>query len=291
MNNLAILEYNASFEIYSVKVNDLTVYGNEDKAKAELVVKRLNRIFGDENRDLDFITPSFAAGKYIVCCPRVRLDIGEQTYLYDASNGARGWRSYPAKLYEPTNWVDSELPSKQTAILEIEESSKAPWYNALVIANSIRAAIKLNYPAANGNESCKQLNKPNNISSDISIIISEGAHCEYYGVPCQGTRPGRTSPCPEIGFDAGNILNPFTEIGEVFHPQDLTAAITPSYNWHGNYMNMFIKVTNLADPSKSIVVRVTDRAPARKGIELTYRAWVEIGRPVGTNSVRLELMK
>ncbi len=291
MENRAICEDNKSFDIYLVKVNDQTVYGCEKKERAKEIVDRLNKIFLDPHRDLDFITPSYINNKYVVCCPKVRKNVGEVTYLFDTSNGARGFRSYPAKLYESSNWSDSVYPEEQTAILEISHSATAPWHEALTIANSIRSAVKLNFPDALGNENITQLKKPDNYSGEIANIISQSAKCEYYGVPCQGTQPGRTSPCPEIGFNAQNILNTNTYNEEVFHPQDLTAAITPTSNWFDNYLNKYIRVTNLADEKKSIVVRVTDMAPRGKGIELSYRAWVEIGRPSGPDTVKLELMK
>ena len=104
------------------------------------------------------------------------------------------------------------------------------------------------------------------------------------------TQPGKTSTCPEIGFLAQNILSAMTANGEVFHPQGLTAAMTSTNSWNTTYRNKFVKVTNLSNTSKSIVVKVTDTAPANRGIELSYRAWVSIGKPSGANSVKIELM-
>lgn len=289
MANTATTVYNHNYMIYEVKVNGITVYGTESASQANTIRDRLNRIFSDSNRDLDFITPSYANGYYVVCCPKVRGNVGEVTYLYD-TNGSDGWRSYPEKLYEPTNWADSSSASGQTAILTISSLVTAPWHSALYTANLIRSAISLNFNDASGSASCRQLYVPSNTGGTVASTISSSARCDFYGVPCQGTQPGTTSSCPELGYAAQNILNTTTGIGEVFHPQDLTAAITSSNSWSVLYRNKFVKVTNLSDTSKSIVVRITDTAPAGKGIELSYRAWASIGKPSGNGTVKIELM-
>lgn len=287
-DNNATVTYESGLQTYYVRVNGTMVYATDDKSRADIIASRLNALFSDKDRDLDFITPSFANGMYVVTCPLVRKNVGQVTYLYD-TNGSDGWRSYPEKLYEPTNWNDTR-DKNQTAITTILTSeSTRPWYSALSIANNIRRAINLNFPDANGNTKCKELITPSNTGSTPISVISNSAICDYYGLPCQGTEPGTHSTCPEIGFPAENILNVYTRNGEVFHPQGLTAAMTPTNKWSTDYMNKFVKVTNLSN-SKSIIVRVTDEAPANRGIELSYRAWVEIGKPSGANSVKIELM-
>ncbi|SCY89526.1 RlpA-like double-psi beta-barrel domain-containing protein [Alkaliphilus peptidifermentans] len=291
MSNSATATYNSNFQIYEVKVNEKMVFGTDNSTQANTIRDRLNRIFADPNRDLDFITPSYANGSYVVCCPKVRSNVNEITYLYDTSNGSNGWRHYKEKLYEPTNWADSTSASGQTSILTISNSTTAPWYNALHTANLIRSAIKLNFNDALGRSTCRQLEVPSNTKATVARVISNSARCDVYGIPCQGTEPGKTSACSELGWRAQNISNTYTWIDtEVFHPQDLTAAMTSTNNWHSTYKNKFVKVTNLSNTSKSIIVKVTDKAPAGKGIELSYRAWVEIGRPLDNNSVKIELM-
>lgn len=289
MSNSAVTSYNSNFDVYEVKVNGIMVNGYTSSSTANTVRDRLNRIFSDSNRDLDFITPSYNGTNYVVCCPKVRKNVGEKTYFYDNSNNASS-NYYPEKLYEPTNWENSSSSDHQTAILEIDSSVTAPWDSALIVANLIRSAIKLNFSDAAGRRDCAQLSRPSNNDSSVDKTIADKARCEYYGVPCQGSTSGTTSPCPEIGFSAENILNKTTGIGEVFHPQDLTAAMTSSNSWSSLYRNKYVKVTNRAN-SKSIVVRITDTAPANKGIELSYRAWATIGKPAGANTVKIELMR
>lgn len=287
MANQANYVYIGGLQTYAVSVNDTYVYYTDDGNQAKTISDRLNRIFQDLNRDLDFITPSIANGYYVVSCSRVRGNIGEKTYLYD-TDGSNGWRNYPEKLYNDLNWQDSTISSEQTAILTITGSS-TPWVSAVSIANNIRNAISLNFNDAAGRSSSQSLTLPSNQSSSVAQIISSSARCDFYGLPCQGTEPGEYSDCPELGYPAQNILNTTVANGEVFHPQDLTAAITSSNNWYTNYKNKFVKVTNLSN-GKSIIVRITDQAPSDKGIELSYRAWKEIDKPSGNGSVKIELM-
>lgn len=286
MSNTATTNYNSNFEVYEVKVNGITVYGSADNTQCTTIKDRLNRIFSDTNRDLDFITPSIVNGLYVVCCPLVRKNVGQNTYLYDTTSSPEN-NFVPEKMYEATNWQDNTDGTKQTAILTISSGVTSPWNDAIRAANLIRSAVTLNFNDLKGNSTCKQLIVPTNITNTVNSTISSNAVCNMYGIPCQGTSPGTTSPCPELGFPAQNILNPWTGNGEVFHPQDLTCAMTSTNSWNTLYKNKFIKVTNTAN-NKSIVVRVTDTAPANKGVELTYRAWLQIGKPTNT---KIELMK
>jgi len=265
------------------------VNGYTSSSTANTVRDRLNRIFSDSNRDLDFITPSYNGTNYVVCCPKVKKNIGEKTYFYDTTSGTSS-NYHSEKLYEPTNWNNSSSSGNQTAILEIGSSVTAPCDGALRIANLIRSAINLNFSGAAGRNDCAQLSSPSNKDSSVDKVIADKARCDFYGVPCQGSMPGTTSSCPEIGYPAQNILNATTGIGEVFHPQDLTAAMTTSNSWSSLYRNKYVKVTNRSN-SKSIVVKITDTAPANKGVELSYRARATIGKPSGVDTVKIELMK
>lgn len=272
---------------YEILVNGSLITGRTE-SEANTISQRLNNIFSDTKRDLDFITPSYVNGQYVVCCPRVRRDNNEITYLYDTSNGSSGWRNFPAKLYEPTNWVNTNN-SSQTAILTIPTTATKPWLDAINIANRIRAAVVPSYNDA-ANRTMRQLIIPTN-QGTTTALISSSAHCAFYGHPCQGTRGGTTSPdCGYGDLNAyQNILNTVSHNNEVLHPCDLTAAMTSTNSWNTTYRNKWIRVTNRSNNS-SIVVKVTDTAPANKGVELTYAAWVAIGKPSGNNSVSIHLM-
>ncbi|WP_289141824.1 septal ring lytic transglycosylase RlpA family protein [uncultured Brevibacillus sp.] len=275
---------NATYSGSIVSVNGTNVYTASDSTQASVIAQRLNYTFSDPNRDLDFITPSIVNGSYVVMCPLVRKNVGAKTYFYATSNAANQY--YPAKLYENTHWSDPRN-TNQTAILTISGSSK-PWVDALQVANSIRYAVTPNFNTAAGKDYIGRFTVPTNISSSVASTIASSAILHYYGHPCQGTQPGLTSTCGSLTVE--NIRSASVANTEVFHPCDLTAAMTPTNNWNTTYRNKFVKVTNLSN-GKSIVVRVTDTGPANQGIELTYRAWVEIGQPASnTKSVKIELL-
>ena len=167
-----------------------------------------------------------------------------------------------------------------------------PWVEAIQLANALRKAIVPNFASATGKNPLPNLIVPTNQSDIPASIISNGTISAFYGHPCQGTDQGATSnACP--GYNDlttyQNISSASTSNGEVFHPAGLTCALTSSNNWAVNYKNKFIRVTNISN-GLSIIVRVTDTAPANMGVELSYRAWVEIGKPLGAGTLKVELM-
>lgn len=274
-------------DIYGLYINGKYIT-SDTFSRVDAIKIRLNYIFSDRNRDLDFITPSYYNGQYVVVCPRVRKNVGQVTYLYD-TNSSDGWRQYPEKLYEPTVW-DNSGGTNQTAILTA--SGAIPWAEALSLANSIRAAVVPNFASALGDNPLKPLIVPTNRGASVQSVISSSAYAAFYGHPCQGTQPGTVSGSCSGYSDLNsyqNILNVNTGSGEVLHPVDLTCAMTSTNNWNSTYRNKFIKVTNRSN-NQSIIVKVTDTAPANTGVELTYRAWVSIGKPSGSGTVKIELM-
>ena len=223
MSNIATYAPVPGAPVYAVMVNGYNIYYTNDSSVASTITNRLNTLFSDTNRDLDFITPSIVNGNYVVCCPKVRKNVGQVTYLYD-TDGSNGWRQYGEKLYEATNWSSSSTPSEQTAILTMTDSS-TPWYSALLVANKIRDAVNLNFNDAYGSSECRTLYVPSNTYNTVNTVISSSAICDFYGVPCQGTQPGKTSSCTEIGYSAENILNVNTASytgNEVFHHKILS---------------------------------------------------------------------
>lgn len=272
--------------IYSVKVNNYHVYYAQSGTDAQTITNRLNCIFSDTNRDLDFITPSIINGYYSVICPLVRKNQGHITY-FNEKNANGTCKSYNEKLYENTYWSDSRN-TNQTAILQVTGSS--PWYDALLIANNIRYAVSPNFNTASGSQYITKFTVPSNISSTVASTISSSAHLEFYGSPCQGTQCSNSYYCSTDNLYVENIWSATVANGEVFHPCDAVCAMTSTNSWSTTYRNKFIKVTNLSN-GKSVVVRVVDQSPANKGVELSYRAWKEIGSPsTGSNKVKIELM-
>ncbi|MDR1589053.1 MAG: septal ring lytic transglycosylase RlpA family protein [Oscillospiraceae bacterium] len=272
MANTATATYNSLIPGYEIKVNNSFVLIRTAQSEAFTIRDRLNLIFSDANRDLEFITASYTSGLYVVCGPLVRHNTGDTTYF-------NGNQSVPEKVYETTNWSDSGTASTQSAIVTITGTGSTPWLEAFQIANRIRAAINLNFNTIDGNSTCSTFVEPANKQSAVASVISSSAILQYYAAPTQGTTP------------TGNNLNKNVLNGEVLHSQDLTAAMTSTGQWHTLYQNKFVKVTNLQNVSKSLVVRVTDQAPTNQGIELTYRGYLELGSPgTGANKVKIELL-
>ena len=286
-----------------VRVNNRNVFQFGDEERARKMVQRLNRIFEDENRDLDFLTPTILQRPekkeelfYCIVCPPVRRHQGV-THFHPL--GRR--QPLDRHIYPVTEWVDAEDPAKQTAVLEFQAGdAPAPWVTALTIVNRIRRAIELYFPDASGKRkhplSCYPLHMPTNRSAAVDAVIAETAYCAVYAHPCQGMGRGDRSPkCPTLAFQPENILAPYTAYSEgedgfeILHGCDLTCAMTSSRGWYNKYKNRFIRVTNLAN-GLSVVVRVTDQAPRGRGVELTYAAWMAIGGPRQHDSVRVELM-
>lgn len=56
MANTSSVYFNEAALLYSVLVNGSTVYTTSDGNRVQTISDRLNRIFADANRDLDFIT-------------------------------------------------------------------------------------------------------------------------------------------------------------------------------------------------------------------------------------------
>lgn len=103
---------------------------------------------------------------------------------------------------------------------------------------------------------------------------------------CQDIEPRTISSCPEHEHHAQNILNTTTAVCEIFHPQNLTISNNrPSF-----YNNKFLKIINLLNSSKSIVIRIADKALAVKGIKLSYLSWVKIEKFSSNDSIKIELM-
>ena len=284
MANSASSVYNSVTKKYDVSVNSQVVYSDADSARTTTISQRLNRIFADTNRDLDFITPAYINDCYVVCCPKVRKNASQTTYLYTG-------KSVAMKLYENTIFNDSTTSNAdQTAILTIVDGSTNPWHSALTIANKIRYATTPNFNPQHDGSAIKNLTVPTNTTSNIDKVIYSTANCNFYGEICQGVQNNDTYKCTHSywGKAVQRIYGVCTANGEVFHPMDLIAAMSSAdYN---TYKNKYLKVTY---DKKSIVVKVVDSMPAAaSGIELSFGAWQALGHPqTGSKNLKVELLK
>lgn len=281
MANTASYTYIGGANMYSIRVNGNHVYYTSSAGTADTITTRLNRIFGDPDRDLDFITPSYYNGCYVVCCPKVRRNAG-LTYL---KNGT----SKNMKLYENTIFADSTTNANQTAILTITGSSN-PWYEALLIANNIRNYITANFNPLHGSQYIYRLAAPTNNTVTVDRTLYTNANLNFFGEICQGVVNNDNYICTHsyFGGTVERISGTSTANGEVFHPMDLVAAVSSSD--FSAYKNKYVKVTY---QSLSIVVKiVTTMPPTANGIELSFGAWKALGfPPTGSNNVKIELMK
>ena len=294
--NSARTEYaNGKYSLYINKY-PIAICTDSNSTRINTIRDRLNVLFSDTNRDLDFITPSIEDnyGSYVVCCPRVRRNIGQKTYLYHTESNPQNYY-IGEKLYEDTVFDTTLNSTTITGILTVTETSR-PWYWALVYANRIREAVYLNFAAAINNEfriRCNPFTMPSNTGTTSSTLIS-APYLSSYGNVCQGSEPGETSTCDcGTGYPntVQNILNTSTSNNETFHPLGLTAAM--SENMLNSYINKFVKVTSVSDPTFSVVVRITDNGGnvSNSYIEVCDRVYRFLGKPgTGTGHVTVELM-
>ena len=283
MANNATRVYNSTTKQYDIKVNGSTVYSLANSSQATTITARLNRIFADTNRDLDFITPSYINGSYVVCCPKVRKNAGQRTYLKDGSSVAM-------KLYENTIWNDdTSNNANQTAILTIPSSATAPWHEAMTVANKIRDYVKANFNPLHGAQYIYRLQNPTNTATTVAKTLYTNADCNMFGEICQGVVNNDSHKCIHdyYGGVVERISGVLTANNEVFHPMDLLAAMSASdYN---KYNRKYVKVTY---GTKSIVVHVVTSMPSSaSGIELSFAAWQALGYPpCNAGNVKIALM-
>ncbi|WP_342476545.1 hypothetical protein NYE24_20570 [Paenibacillus sp. FSL H7-0350] len=99
-------------DVYGLYINGKYIVG-DTFSRVDAVKQRLNYIFADPNRDLDFITPSYENGQYVISCPRVRRNVGQVTYLYD-TNGSDGGNSIRLNsMNRPTGATQEQVPPKR----------------------------------------------------------------------------------------------------------------------------------------------------------------------------------
>ncbi|WP_139241279.1 RlpA-like double-psi beta-barrel domain-containing protein [Anaerocolumna jejuensis] len=168
----------------------------------------------------------------------------------------------------------------------IDSTITNPWHEALKLANAIRYAATLNYNCLRETSpsTLAKLAVPTNTSTSVTKTISSSCSVQFYGHPDQGTQSGTQSYSSSLGMYVENIASPVTGNADVLHPADITAALTSTNSWNTTYKNKYVKVTN---GTKSLIVRITDTAPANKGIELTWQAYQALEKP---STVKIELM-
>lgn len=158
--------------------------------RAEITADRLNTIFADAKRDLDFITPAWIGGDYVVASAHVRRGDGQVTF-----------KSYPNTIYE--DLYDTNLNSICTVTAaDATAYSMTPAALALSWARNIRGALQ---------------------SSDLNCLGEPVKSSRQLVVPSQSYSGNKNVTATYYG--AGEqLLNPYTSNGEIFHTCDLTIA-------------------------------------------------------------------
>ncbi len=210
-------------------------------SRADIISSRLNSIFQNyPGADLDFITPSWENGSYVVVWSQV---VWFQNQSHSTVNGGGG-RTYEnlyagcvSSLYSYPYRSRTNVHIIATVTNDdIQAYGANPWEMALQWANSIRSPMNgwnCTKDAVNTTLYCNgqicQLTTPTSSYSDSSLQLT----ATYYGA-------GETLP----SFFTGNY--------NVFHTCDLTVARPANRTWP---YNSWIRVTA---NNVSVVARVID---------------------------------
>lgn len=268
--------------------------------RASIVADRLNNIFQDwasSNRDLDFITPSYAGGNYIITCPYVQKNNSSlgPTYFkvpncgyscppdgYPTNNtgicAPGSTRCLPENMYNANNNTDSRTTT-QTLIATVTNEdaalySMARWDVAIQWANAIRAY--LNGAVDSLGRTVRTLTYPSYASGESGKQIYQGPGT-YYGTPNQGTYQSQPN-----NLCCATVANGI----DIFHPCDLTIAIrTDLYNL---YHDKWVWVSYGDKPP--IVARIIDSSGPTGPADLAYcGVAVPLGFP-GSGTVTVTLV-
>lgn len=284
--NEARMIYNTSKAIWEVQLRNYAKDGSFYPAlqfvsewRAEQITARLNKLFEDHTADLDFITPSYIGGTYVVIWSgttwlgkgvftQKTIDYGE-TYE-DLYRGCKlqkvGGGKYPYSDEEPV--VIATVTTDDVQIY----NNKNPWEIAFEWANTIRSCV-------NG-WNCSKYAALINPNDGIPYLVNDGyiyvlksvigkytsqrdIEASYYGV-------GELQP----GVQTAN--------GDIFHTLDLTVAV-PTFLYNaGLVYNMWVKVTY---NGSSIVARVTDRCGRNDRLDLSAGLALALGFPQNSTGV------
>lgn len=228
------------------------------QSRANTIRDRLNAIFAEPGADLDFITPSYHNGAYVVCWPHVTWDRNGTTYTNTTNMGKtyeqlyKGcgilWGSNSSYYSRPSDFVVATVSNDELSLYP----NMQPWEIALEWANNIRWN-------ANGWSCLKDSTDEDAViagfgSSDFTIkklIVPNGNFTQT--VTRKNTIYGLGEIMPSFG--TGNT--------DIFHCCDLTIARPANDNWA---YNKWVKVTY---GSKSVVARITDQSDHPTAVDLS----------------------
>lgn len=243
---------------YNIQLLDLavattsyrTAFSVETADRAQTICNRLNEIFKNNKADLDFITPGYSKGSYVVLWSGTTwLGKKEFTEVTEAGNTYedlyRGCKlpwydESGAHYYEYCDYEPSNIATVTDS--DIAYNKKSAWEIAFDWANSIRSIV-------NGWNCSEGATFPLIFEGKIYKLqpvigtynSSRSVSATYYGA-------GETQPSAT------------TANNDIFHTLDLTVAI-PKGNAPKLELNTWVKVTY---GKVSVVARVTDQCGTSK---------------------------
>ena len=158
--------------------------------RAEVTAGRLNTIFADTKRELDFITPAWISSDYVVASAHVRRGDGQLTF-----------KNYPYTIYEDLYDTNLNLICTVTTA-DATSYGMNPAALALNWARNIRGALQ---------------------SSDLNCLNEHVNSSRQLIVPTQSYVGNKNVTATYYGMGE-QLLNPYTSNGEIFHTCDLTIA-------------------------------------------------------------------
>lgn len=243
---------------YNIQLLDLavtttsyrTAFSVEDLTRAQTICDRLNEIFKNSRADLDFITPGYANGCYVVLWSGTTW-LGKDVFTQETEVGNTYedlYRGCKLPWYDESGAHYYKYRNGSPTIIatvtdtDVTYNKKSAWEIAFDWANSIRSVV-------NGW----------NCSEDATFpLIFEGKI--YKLQPLTGSYDSSRSVSATY-YGAGEMQpSARTANNDIFHTLDLTVAI-PKGNAPGLELNTWVKVTY---GKISVVARVADTCGTTK---------------------------
>lgn len=250
--------------VAEVLINNTTVMGfttasgTPDTSRAATVRDRLNTIFNQSNRDLDFITSGYVDGYYALIAANVYRGEGPTWYVH---NYCSNLECAPFLDANGDRKINQNMYSDQVTLLATvtpADTSSRQWELAFQWAQNVRGAI--NATNALG-KSVGRLPAASRTTEAAGTTLASG-NGAYYGLPTQGTSKHNPS----------NICCTTTNSGrEIFHPMEPTVAMVNS-TWRNKWVEVQYE-------TKRIVCRATDYSP--RAAEVSNGAAKALGYPGG----------
>lgn len=239
-------DYVASGSRYYVRLKNSSgtftnAFSVNTQARANTVAQRLNELFDEDGADLDFITPGYANGYYVVLWSRTCWFRDNSFSDYSTNHGTTYENLYAGCVKPKANGTYYAYANEEPLIIATVTSADTNYYGtdaweiALTWANAIRNLV-------NGW----------NCSKDSTGTLLNSGYIYKLKVPTASYSGNRTLSATYYG--AGELQPNFTTANnDFFHTCDLTVARPKGTTYLA--LNSFVRVTY---GTKSVVARVTD---------------------------------